>query len=285
MRFLTFILLLLCFVSCDYFHSKQQNHDPILAEAEGKILRLSEVKNIFFAGMTAEDSLELLKNYIYTWASKCVMAAKAEQVLNKQQLDVAKELNDYRMALLAYRYETFRLQQELDTLVCNDELLTYYEQNSLALSVALPPRARVVYIKARHTAEKLNTLRAALSENRDRQYLDSLCMAMDVQPDYMGNRWLDIDEIPDILPFSKDQCNFAVRNNLSVVEERKSGYIHFLGLREVKRRPDYPPIAQLKEQFYSTIINQRRMDLLKKIEKDVYNDALDNQRLKIYINE
>jgi len=285
MRFLTFIFLLLCLVSCDYFHSKQQNNDPILAEVESRVLRLSEVKNIFFAGMTAEDSLELLKNYVYTWASKCVMAAKAEQVLSKQQLDVSKELNDYRMALLAYRYEMFYLRQELDTLVSNDELLTYYEQNAPPPPVTLSPSARVVYIKIRQTAKELNTLRAALSENRDRQYLDSLCLAISVQPDYVGNRWLDVDEIPDILPFSKDQCNFAIRNNLSMLERSRGGYIHLLGLREVKRRPDYPPIMQLKEQYYNTIVNQRRMELLKKIEKDVYNEALDNQRLKIYINE
>jgi hypothetical protein len=257
----------------------------ILAEVEGEILYLSEVENIFFVSMTPEDSLELLKNYVYNWTCRCIMAAKAEQVLNKQQLDVTKELNDYRMSLLAYRYEMFCLQQKLDTLVSHDELLACYEQNSSMLSVTLSPSVRVVYIKVRQTAEGLNTLRVALLENRDRQYLDSLCIAMSVQPNYMSNQWLSIDEIPNLLSFSKDQCNFAIRNNLSMVEERRGGYTYLLGLREVKRRSDYPSITQLKELYYSTIINQRRIELLKKIEKDVYNDALDNQRLKIYVNE
>jgi hypothetical protein len=271
-------------VSCDYFQSKQQN-DLILAEVEGKILRLSEVKNIFIPGMKPEDSLELLRNYVYNWTGRCIMAAKAAQALDKQQLDVTKELDDYRMSLLAYRYEMFRLQQELDTLVTNDELLSYYDQGSTNLSASLSPRARVVYAKVRPTAEKLNELRIALSDNKDRQFLDSLCMLMAVQPDYMDNRWLIVDEIPDILPFTREQCNFAIRNNAYMLEERKGGYVHLLGLREINRKPDYPPITQLKEQFYSTIMNRRRMELLKKIQNDAYNDALDNQRLKIYINE
>jgi len=94
-----------------------------------------------------------------------------------------------------------------------------------------------------------------------------------------------LDDIPGMLPFSKEQCGFAVRNNVSLVEERSGGYLNLLGIREVRKRPDYPTTAQLKEQYYTTIMNQRRMELLKKIENDAYNEALDNQRIKIYINE
>jgi len=284
MRYLLFISLLALCVSCDYFRSKQQN-DPVLAEAEGKTLRLSEVKNIFFAGITPEDSLELLKNHIYNWTSRCVLAAKAEQELDKQQLSVAKELDDYRMSLLAYRYEMFRLQRDLDTLVSNDELLRYHEQNSSGHSASFSPRVKAVYVRVRHNAEKLNELRSALTENKDRQFLDSLLMAMSVQPDYFGNRWIVVEEIPGLLPFTQEDCNFAIRNNLSVIEEKRGEIVHLFGIREVSRRPDYPPVSQLREQYYNTIINQRRMELLKKIEKEVYNDALDNQRLKIYVNE
>jgi len=285
MRCLLLIFLLPLCVSCEYFQAKLQN-DTILAEAEGKTLRLSEVQNIFFAGITPEDSLELLKNYVYNWTYKCVMAAKAEQVLNKQQLNITKEISDYRMSLLAYRYEMHCLQQELDTLVSDDELWNYYEKNVSAQSASLPSNyVKVVYIKVKQPASELNTLREALLENRDRQFIDSLCLAMKVQPDYMGNQWFDMDEIPKKLPFSKERCDAALKNNSAMVEERAEDFVYLLGIREKKRRIDAPDIAQLKEQYYTTIINQRRMALLKKIEKEVYNDAADNQRLKIYINE
>lgn len=286
MRCLLFISFLSVCVSCNYFQSKQQETDSILAEAEGKTLHLSEIKNIFPAGITRKDSLELLKNYIYNWTYKCVMAAKAEQVLDKQQRNVEKELDDYRMSLLAYRYEMFCLHRDLDTLVNNDDLLACYQQDFPPPPVTSPPTAKVVYIKMRQTAvTELNMLRQALSDNKGRSFIDSLCVAINVQPDYIGNLWLSMDEIADLFPFSGEQCSVAIRNNKSMIEEKRGGYVYFLGLREVRGRPYYPPMAQLREQYYTTIINQRRMDLLKKIETDVYNKALDNQHVKIYVNE
>ncbi|MCL2133852.1 MAG: hypothetical protein FWH39_05875 [Bacteroidales bacterium] len=285
MRFLLLISLLSLCVSCEYFQSKQQN-DTILAEAEGKTLYLSDLKNIFYAGITSEDSLELLKNHVYNWTHKCVMAAKAEQMLSKQQLNVTKEVDDYRMSLLAYRYELYYIQQELDTLISNEELLAYYEKDFPTQTASMSSNfAKVVYIKVKQRAGELNKLRTALLENRDRQFLDSLCLALNVQPDYRSNQWIDLDAIQKTLPFSKEQCSLALKNNVSMLEEKIGDFVYLLGLREIKKKIEYPPITQLEEQYYTTIINQRRMDLLKKIEKDVYNEALDNQRLKIYINE
>lgn len=285
MRYLSFILLILTCISCDYFQSKQQGKEVTLAEAEGKMLYLSEVKNIFSAGITPEDSLELLKNYVYNWTYRCVMAAKAEQALDKKQLDIAKEIDDYRMSLLAYRYELFCIQKQLDTLIADDELLAYYEKNSSPLPVTLTPRVRIVYIKIKETAGGLNNLRNALLGNKDRQTLDSLCMIMEAQPNYMDNQWIAVDDIPGMFPFSKERCDVAIRNNVSMLEEAGGGYVYLLGIRDIRRKPEYPSVTQLREQYYTTIINQRRMELLKKIEKDAYNDALDSQRVKIYINE
>ena len=285
MRYLFFIFLLSLCVSCEYFQSKQQT-GTVIAEAEGNTLYLSDIENIFYPGITPEDSLELLKNYVYNWTSKCVMAAKAEQMLSKQQLNVAQEVNEYRMSLLAYRYEMYYVQQKLDTIVSNEELLRYYEKSLPAQTLPTSSNAvKVVYIQVRQNANELNKLRAALSENKDRQYLDSLCLAMNVQPDYKNNQWLDIDEIPKTLPYSKEQCNHALKNNVFMLEEKIGSVIYFLGIREVRKKTEYPPISQLMEQYYNTIINQRRIELLKNMEKDAYNDALDNQRLKIYIDE
>ncbi len=284
MRLLLAITLISLCVSCDFFKS-QQPVNPILAEAEGRTLRLSDVENIFYPGISSRDSLELLKNYVYNWTRKCVMAAKAEQLLDKSQLDVSKELEDYRMSLLAYRYEMQRLSQELDTVITNDELMSYNEQNPSDIPVSSKPQVKVVYLKLRQNAENSSILKMALIENRDRQYLDSLCTEMKVQPDYMGNQWFEIDAMPPALPFAQEQYSFAIKNNIPMIEAQNGGFLHLLSFREVKKKPDTPPVIHLKTQYFDMIMNQRKINLLKKIETEVYNEALDHQRLKIYLNE
>ncbi len=169
--------------SCDYFMPKQ-SHDKLLAQVGNQELRVSDVQEIFPAGISRGDSIELLKNYIHNWARKCVMAAKAEKYLDNNRKDITHEVNDYKMSLLAYRYEMQYVERELNTSVSEQELKDYHKQ----------------------TAEGRDT---------------------------------------------------------------SATYT----------------IDQLKARYYTTIINKRRLELISKIENEAYNEAIDNQRLKIYINE
>lgn len=173
------IVAALLLQSCDYFLPQRQPESKLLASVEGKELRLSDVEKNFPQGLNSKDSVEFLKNYVHNWARKCLMAAQAEKHLDDERKNVAQELEEYRMSLLAYRYEMQHLNNELDTLVSEQELMTYHEQNPVSQSV--------------------------------------------------------------------------------------------------------PSIEQLRQQYYNTIINKRRQQLISKLENDVYNEALDNQRLKIYI--
>ncbi len=167
--------------SCDYFMPKQ-SYDKLLAQVDDKELRLSDVQEIFPNGISREDSVELLKSYVNNWVRQCVIAAKAEKYLDNNRKDIAQELDDYKMSLLAYRYEMQCMEKELNISVTEQDLQEYHKQNTEDTSHT-------------YTAE------------------------------------------------------------------------------------------QLKERYYTTIINKRRLELINKIEKEAYNEAIDNKRLKIYMNE
>ncbi len=182
MKNLMYILIAaLLLSSCDYFMPKQ-SHDKLLAKVDDKELRLSDVQEIFPNGISHKDSVELLKSYINNWARKCVMAAEAEKHLDNNRKDISQELNDYKMSLLAYRYEMQYVEKRLNTSVTEQDLQDYHKQNA---------------------------------EN-------------------------------DETPYTAEQ---------------------------------------LKERYYTTIINKRRLELINKVENEAYNEAIDNKRLKIYINE
>jgi DNA repair protein RadC len=69
--------------------------------------RLSKEELLAFipSGITPEDSLRLAEQYINSWATDQVYLQIAEQQLSKEELDVTKELEEYRRSLIKYRYE------------------------------------------------------------------------------------------------------------------------------------------------------------------------------------
>ena len=68
------------------------------------------------SGLSAEDSTRLAHQYINTWASDIIFLDVAEKQLTKEELDVTKELDDYRKSLLKYRYEQRYINDRLDNI-------------------------------------------------------------------------------------------------------------------------------------------------------------------------
>jgi len=278
---ITAVLLL---SSCDYFLPKKQQHDKVLARVEGKELRLSHVQGIFPDNISSEDSIALLRNYIDSWVRKCLMAAKAEKHLHDNRKDISHELDNYRMSLLAYRYEMQYLEEKLDTHVSEEELLAYYEQHPENLSPITKPQVRIIYIKLNDKTEGIDRIKQALSEHKDRQYLDSVCTLAKVYP-YLSNQWYDLSAIASNFPFTVAQSEAAIRNGTPFLKTTTGEIIHLLAFREIRRRMEAPAMEQLMEQYYTTIMNKRRQEQINKLVNDVYIEALDNQRIKIYIDE
>lgn len=102
------ILLSLIFSSCEqisYLYSNYIYSGDVVAKAGDSKLYKSDVKKIVPAGITGEDSVKLVMQYIDSWAQKQFMLQRAEESLPKKDKDVTEELADYKAQLLIFRYE------------------------------------------------------------------------------------------------------------------------------------------------------------------------------------
>ena len=164
------LLVLYCSSSCQLTHD-----DQAVARVGKTTLFKSEVEKYIPAGLPHEDSLALAKKYIYNWASELIMNDMAQQQMSKAELDVSKEVEEYRSSLLKYRYEQHFIQSRLDTTVTDEEILAHYNANASAYSLSIPiAKARYLRIpKTSPMKERLHKLLA--SEDEASLYLlDSL---------------------------------------------------------------------------------------------------------------
>jgi hypothetical protein len=287
MKKITYIIGLWCMASCSFFPAKQQpgDKDVVVAEIDNRKLFLSDIAAIFPSGINAKDSLELLKNYINTWARKYLMAAKAEMYLDKEQKNVERELEDYRLSLLSYRYENQYVEQKIDTAILQEELEAFYEQQADIFPLAAP-YVQAIYIKVRKDASGTATIRrhARAAKDDNLRKLDSLCTKVAALCDFFSDQWLDMDFLARETVFTADQCAQSLKEN-GYLEQTDEKHLYILSFRAVKKEGDAAPLAQVRDNITHLIIGKRKRDLVKKLENSVYNEALDYKRLKIYIDE
>lgn len=274
-------------ISCDYFTVKQSidKKGIVVAQIDDKKLYLSEIAAVFPVNISRKDSVELLKNYINTWARKHLMAAKAEVYLDKEQKNVSHELEDYRLSLLSYRYETQYVEQKIDTIVHEGEYETYYIQHAESFLINAP-LAQVTYIKVKENESTIADIWRYARGSREDQLkkLDSLCIVAHVACDFFNNRWVDVDFLRRETIFTPEQCKRALSGN-GCLEEKEGEYIYLLNFRAVKKIGDIAPLEHVKNNIYHTIISKRKQNMIKNLENVVYNEALDYKRLKIYVDE
>jgi hypothetical protein len=117
-------------VSCQMAHRVSDSAAELLGDGvvarvgEHKLLR-SELSAYIPAGVSPEDSLALAQQYINAWAEELLFLDIAESQLPKEELDVSRELEEYRRSLLKYRYEEQYINERLDTVISDDEVRKY----------------------------------------------------------------------------------------------------------------------------------------------------------------
>ncbi|MDR3236554.1 MAG: hypothetical protein LBT48_07540 [Prevotellaceae bacterium] len=286
----TFVGLVLMGVSllcaCSYFQRKHMaDNDVLIAQIDSKKLYLSDVTTIFPPNISKQDSLDLLKNYVNVWARKYFIAMKADKYLDKQQKNVSRELEEYRLSLLTYRYENQYVEQKIDTIVRERDYETYYTRYAELFRLE-EPMVQATYVKIQKNAAQLHYVyRTAHSDDHEQlKQLDSACKAANAACNFFMEQWVDFDFLATATAFTPEQCKQALDGS-RFVQDIINDDIHLLHFRAVKNTGDIAPLALVRENIYRLIISQRKQDMIKKLESEVYNEALDYKRLKIYVDE
>ncbi|MDR0582255.1 MAG: hypothetical protein LBG31_04745, partial [Prevotellaceae bacterium] len=272
---------LLLLAGCSYFSDRVT--DEKLAEVNGKILFKSGVDMIFPSGLSAEDSLQMLQTYVSNWARKQLVAKMAEQYLSKEQKNVSMELEDYRMSLLIYRYEKMYMEQRLDTIVSDREMEAFYKSSAQNF-ILTKPLAQVIFIKVSEDIPQVKQIEKIYrsSDPEDREQLEHICAAVAEKYTNFNEQWVDAEMLANELPLTAGQIENEWKNGY--IRANADGYTHFVYLYRTVAVGEQAPLDYERENISNIIRNKRKQELLKNLENSIYNDALNHNKLKLYIN-
>ena len=273
---IAFLFLLSC-TSLD-----TRNKEKPLAKVYEKDLYLSDVRDIFPSGISGQDSLLILQNYVDKWIKKQLILQKAELNLTEDQKDVRQQIDEYRSSLLIFKYEQNLILQKLDTVILPGQVQNYYDENSSNF-ILDENIVKALFIKLPLDAPNLGRLRQLYRSEReeDFQQLESYCYQYAVKYDYFEDDWISFERITRELPVEIRSPDRYLRYN-RYIEQQDSAFRYLVNLREYNLASTVAPIVYVEDKIRSIILNQRKVQFVKDLENNIYLDALNKGNFTIY---
>ncbi len=282
---LTGILLIIgiLFSGCNLISTGDKGQ--VLAECYGKYLYRDELHGLISPGTSANDSIAITKQYIDNWIMQQVMLNQAENNLTADQKDFTEQLESYHNSLIIYAYESELVKQKLDTSITEQEIEQFYENNKQNFQL-LENIVRVKYVKIPVVSAKPEFLKttAKLLKSSDTDDLDKLLDLCDksLLTCYTNEEeWLRFGDLLNEIPIETDDQEGFLQNRI-FYETKDSLYVYQVSFVEVKTKEGVSPLSLESEKIRSIILNQRKIELMDKMQNEVFQEALKNKKFTIY---
>ncbi len=277
----TLPLLLLTLASCTYF--KPEAKPKAIARVDESYLYPTDLKGLVPAGTSKADSVLIVKHFIDRWAAQKLLIKAAEINLSTDQKNEYNALiKQYKIDLYTKAYLEELVKREVDTLVSEKELETYYKDNKNNFRTT-GVLVRLRYVRVPKDHPKFAAIRSKFLDFRksDKKFWDTY--QLQFRNSALNDTvWVEMNEIYRRLPFiTPDNRDRFMRSNTSF-QQPEGNEVYIVKVREVLDKNQVAPYEYLKPTLREVIINRRKLGLIKKIEKEITDDAIKNEKYEIY---
>jgi len=258
------------------------NEEEPLARVYNDYLYPSDVKDIFNSENSKEDSLAFLKNYVNNWVRNRLVLKTAEKNLKPEQKDFEKQLEEYRNSLIIYTYETELVKQKLNVEVTDAAIEKYYNEHTENFLLK-DNIVKVTYVKTPRKTTNLARIKTLYKsdDEEDLYKLKELCDREAVNY-FLDDVWLVFNDLTKEIPIKTYNQEEFLRSN-RFIEMSDSLYNYFLNIRAFKIKESVSPLSMEKENIRNIIINTQKLELIKKNQDEIYNDAVESNKFEIFI--
>lgn len=275
------ILIVITLLTACHSQSDQVKRIAIAKVGE-VVLYYDEIPKLLQPGVSQQDSLAIIQNFINKWAKKELLFMKADQNLTPEiKNEIEKQLEETRSNLVIYQYQRQMMLEKMDTNITNEEIEKYYaanEKNFLLNSNIV----KALFIKLPVETPGIDKVRtwARSSDQKELQQLESYCYQFAEKFDDFDEEWVTMDKLSVELPQDIVNKEEFLRRN-TWYETSDSASVYMISIRDYRQRYSLAPFEYVKNDIVSIILNNRRFQFLQNLENGILNEALKANTFKI----
>lgn len=282
MRLIHCTLFIIFLGSCQYFQPKVGKTQKAIASVGDEMLYEESILGLIPSNISSNDSVTFVEKFIDDWVKKQLMISKAKEAIDFNEAELQQKVLEYQYALMVHAFEKRFLDQNLDAEVSPYEVQEYYDQKSENF-ILRQNLAKCLYFKIPNSAPNLNRFRRNL-----RNYPTDSANVIDYSNQFSirsyldQNSWVRFDEVLLETPLKdiNDKSRFLRTNK--EVEASDEDYTYFIKIFEYKLIGEVAPLEFVEESIVDIIINKRKIELVKELEKNIYEEAKSTNSFEVY---
>ena len=232
-------------------------------------------------GLSPRDSSAFADAYVRHWAEDELVYDVAQK--NIPDVERIENLVDrYRRELFVHEYQKQILSEKLDAEISDDAVKNYYRTH-LDKFILKTPIVKGLFLKVAETTPELKNLKKwyrgkdhASVENIEKYTLHNI-----INYDYFYDRWVSFDEVMSAIPYTVTDANRFLQTH-TFLEINNEGYWYLLNISDYLPAGAHMPLDFARTQIEEILLNQKRMDFLHQMNKELYQEALENRKIKYY---
>ena len=242
-----------------------------------------DIQNLVPKGTSKQDSIAIVKSYLDRWATQKLLFNGAEINLSKEKINEYEALiNQYKIDLYTKGYVEQLVFKKIDTLVTDTEIKEYYEKNKQFFKNPTE-LVKLRYINLVKENPKFDNIRAKFTSfaKKDIKYLEDLSIQFKSYA-FNDSIWVDVNQVFQKLPFINLENKGKYLEDGINYQYPDSTTVWLVKVNKVLPKDSPTPLQFLKPTIKQVIINNRKLELIKTIEKDITNDAIKNKKYEVY---
>jgi len=273
------LLILSCIILAGCSNFSNNNSNNLVARAGENFLYENDIPEY----TSKDDSLIKISSFIEAWAKEKVLYDLSMINLSQsKRAEIDELVENYKVDLYINSYKDLIVNSKIDSIVTTEQIDSFYTLNINNFKL-YENLVKYRYIKVPNDNININRIRRYIVRvnEQDRYFLDSLNFQF-ADLKLNDSIWFTERDVISSIDFinQNNKSKYFIKNRLFTIEE--SNYTNFFIVDDILRSGNIPPISYLYERIKSTIVNQRKLNLLKNLNKEILNDALKSRKYEVY---
>lgn len=242
-----------------------------------------DVEGLVAEGTSAEDSILIVNGFITRWATQQLLVdGSVRNLPEDKQEDFNKLVEQYKKDLYTKAYLEALVKKSIDTVVSQTDANEFYQYNkeTFKLNDELI-KFRYVYLPINAVNMDDVTKRITRFSSKDKRFLDSIAVQF---KSYSLNDsiWVKASQVSKKIPVINSENKRELLKKSNFLQLKDSLGLYLVQINDVRLQNDYAPLVFVEPTIKQIIINKRKLELIKQLEKDITKDAIKNDQFEIY---
>ena len=273
---------------CEFIRMKNENNETeivrkAVARVNNSFLYQDELSGIIPKGTDPADSVARVTTYINSWIRKQLVINEAMKNIDINEAEVERKVLDYRYSLIGYEYQNYYIKKNLNDSISEKEIQDYYKEgrDNFILKQNI---IQGTFIKVPKEAPRTKRIKDLMYSNKDKDVaeLKSYCLSFSAAYHLSDSSWIEFDKLAVNSPLAEIPNKIQFLRSYNYYETSDTEFLYFLKIDAYKISDNVSPLEFVKQDIKNIILNKRKVELARKLEDDVYENAAKRNDFEVF---